>query len=355
MSQNLYVLPDLQVIEMERLAIDGYGRFLGTELGQIVVREKKKIIERKNPRSLRQIVFSGKGSISSEAIKLLGKHGVDILFLDFDGSVIARVSPPMLRTVAVRKEQYYAYKDERGVILSKEFVSAKMKNQFAVLGSLAKRRKETDPGASETMVSARNKIKEFLQDVDDISGSCIDEIRGTIQGLEGGASREYWGALTVIFPPDFEFQGRSGRYAEDPVNSMLNYGYGILQGETLRAIHFAGLDPYGGYLHVDRSGRSSLILDFMEEFRQQIVDKVVIRLITKSQVKPDDFRSKEGLCRMKKSARRLLLKEMLSRLEDFIRLENRKIAWCNVMLRQARSMAKFLRGQGLYTGFYLRW
>jgi CRISPR-associated protein Cas1 len=340
---------------MERLAIDGYGRFLGTELGQIVVKEKRKIIERKNPRALRQIVFSGKGSISSEAIKLLGKHGVDILFLDFDGSVVARVSPPMLKTAAVRKEQYYAYKDERGMILSREFVSAKMRNQIAVLGSLAKRRKETDPDSSATLVSARDTAKKFLKSVDSVSGSCIDDVRSTIQGLEGSASREYWGALSVVFPSDFRFEGRSGRYAQDPINSMINYGYGILQGEALRAIHFAGLDPYGGYLHVDRSGRSSLVLDFMEEFRQQIVDKVVIRLITRSQAKPDDFRMKEGVCRMKKSMRRLLLKEMLARLEDFVRIENRKIAWCNVMLRQARNVSTFLRGQGTYTGFSLRW
>ena len=340
---------------MERLAIDGYGRFLGTELDQIVVKEKRKIIERKNPRALRQIVFSGKGSISSEAIRLLGKHGVDVLFLDFDGSVIARISPPMLKTVAVRKEQYYAYKDERGTVLSREFVSAKMRNQIAVLGSLAKRRKETDPDISATLVSAKNSIRVYLHDVEGISGSCIDDVRDTIQGLEGSASREYWGALSEVFPSDFKFQGRSGRYAQDPVNSMFNYGYGILQGEALRAIHFAGLDPYGGYLHVDRSGRSSLVLDFMEEFRQQIVDKVIIRLITKGQAKPDDFRVKEGLCRMEKSMRRLLLREILTRLEDFVRIENRKIAWCNVMLKQARNMAKFLRGQDSYTGFSLRW
>jgi CRISPR-associated protein Cas1 len=340
---------------MERLAIDGFGRFLGTELGQIVVKEKRKIIERKNPQSLRQIVFSGRGSISSEAIKLLGKHGVDILFLDFDGSVIARVSPPMLRTVVVRKEQYYAYNDERGVVLSREFVSAKMKNQSAVLGSLAKRRKETDPVSSAALLSARNRIKHFMQDVQTISAPCIDNVRDTIQGLEGSASREYWGGLSVIFPSHFGFQGRSGRYAQDPINSMFNYGYGILQGEALRAIHFAGLDPYGGYLHMDRSGRNSLVLDFMEEFRQQIVDKVVIRLITKTQVQPDGFRIKEGLCRMEKPTRRLLLKEILTRLEDFARVENRKIAWCNVMLEQARNIAKFVKRQGPYTGFYLRW
>ncbi|MBU7018228.1 MAG: CRISPR-associated endonuclease Cas1, partial [Theionarchaea archaeon] len=107
-----------------------------------------------------------------------------------------------------------------------------------------------------------------------IQGTCIDDVRQSLQGFEGNSSRIYWTSLSATFPPDLGFQGRAGRYAQDPINSMLNYGYGILQGEVLRAIHFAGLDPYGGYLHVDRSGRSSLVFDLMEEFRQQVVDKV---------------------------------------------------------------------------------
>jgi CRISPR-associated protein Cas1 len=340
---------------MERLAIDGYGRFLGTELGQIVVREKKKIIERKNPRRLRQIVFSGKGSISSEAIKLLGTHGVDVVFLDFDGSVIARVSPPMLQTVSVRKEQYYGYQDERGIHLSREFVTAKMKNQIAVVRALAKRRKDTDPGVSENLYEAAESISTVIESVSEVEGDCIDEVRSTIQGMEGTASRVYWGALSAVVPGDFGFQGRSGRYAPDPVNSLFNYGYGVLHGEALRAIHFAGLDPYGGYLHVDRSGRTSLVLDFMEEFRQQVVDKVVLRLVTWNQVNPDQFTLKEGVCRMDKPVRVLLLKELLSRLEGYVRLESKKVAWCNVMLMQARKMAQFLRGKGSYSGFTLRW
>jgi CRISPR-associated protein Cas1 len=340
---------------MERLAIDGYGRFLGTELGQIVVREKKKIIERKNPRRLRQIVFSGKGSISSEAIKLLGTHGVDVVFLDFDGSVIARVSPPMLQTVSVRKEQYYGYQDERGIHLSREFVTAKMKNQVAVVRGLAKRRKDTDPGVSENLYEAAESISTVVESVCEVEGDCIDEVRSTIQGMEGTASRVYWGALSAVIPEEFGFEGRSGRYAPDPVNSLFNYGYGVLHGEALRAIHFAGLDPYGGYLHVDRSGRTSLVLDFMEEFRQQVVDKVVLRLVTWNQVNPDQFALKEGMCRMDKPVRVLLLKELLSRLEDYVRLESKKVAWCNVMLMQARKMAQFLRRKGSYSGFSLRW
>lgn len=328
---------------------------MGTELGQIIVKEKGKIIERKNPQDLRQIVFSGKGSVSSEAIRLLGNHGVDVVFLDYSGNVIARISPPELRTVSVRKEQYYAYKDERGLILSKEFVTAKMRNQIAVLGGLAKRRKDTSPDTAQNLQSARNQIEHLARCVEELSGPSIDSIRDTLQGFEGNSSRIYWDSISVIFPSSFGFGGRSGRYAADPVNCMLNYGYGILQGEVLRAIHFAGLDPYGGYLHVDRSGRSSLVFDLMEEFRQQIVDKVVIRLVTRGQVQPEDFEREGDLCRMKQPARKLLLKEVLSKLEDYVRLGDRKIAWCNVILEQARNVARFLRGEIQYSGFYLRW
>ncbi|MBU7036432.1 MAG: CRISPR-associated endonuclease Cas1 [Theionarchaea archaeon] len=340
---------------MERLAIDGYGRFLGTELGQIVVKEKGKVIERKNPLTLRQIVFSGKGSISSEAVRLLGAHGVEVLFLDFDGSVVARVSPPMLKTVSVRKEQYFAYQDERGVLLSKEFVKAKMRNQIALLGGLAKHRKDTQPDIASQIQDMRTHVEKQTETLEKISGSCIDEVRDVIQGIEGSASSHYWKGFSLIIPEEFAFSTRSGRYAADPVNSMLNYGYGILQGEVLRAIHFTGLDPYAGYLHVDRSGRSSLVLDFMEEFRQQTIDKVVVRLVTRGQVRDKDFEMKEGLCRIRKEGRKLLLKEILERFEDFVRIENQRIAWCNVILKQARLITTFLRGQGAYTGFYLRW
>ncbi|MFQ6089578.1 MAG: CRISPR-associated endonuclease Cas1 [Candidatus Methanofastidiosia archaeon] len=340
---------------MDRLVIDGFGRFLGIEQGQIAVKEKGRVLERKNPQKLRQIIFSGKGSISSEAIKLLGKHGVDVIFLDFDGKVIARVSPPMLKTVSVRRNQYFAYLDERGVTLSKEFVMAKMKNQIALLGNLAKRRKDRNPEIAEFLQNSRGEIEVVSKNVEDLKGNRIDEVRDTINGMEGNASRIYWSCLIKIFPKSFEFKDRSGRYASDPVNSMLNYGYGILEGEVLRAIHYAGLDPYGGYLHVDRSGRSSLVYDLMEEFRQQIIDKTIVRIVSRGQIKPEDFEIIRGLCRMKDRARKTLLKQVLQKFEDYVRIEEKRIAWCNVILEQARNIVRFLNEEKRYRGFYLRW
>lgn len=42
------------------------------------------------------------------------------------------------------------------------------------------------------------------------------------------------------------------------------------------ALTLAGLDVFGGFLHVDRPGKKSLVYDFMEEFRQPVVDRAVI-------------------------------------------------------------------------------
>ncbi len=49
----------------------------------------------------------------------------------------------------------------------------------------------------------------------------------------------------------------------------------------VKAVSYAGLDPYAGYLHADRPGKPSLVLDLMEEFRQQVVDRTVITLLSK--------------------------------------------------------------------------
>ncbi len=75
-----------------------------------------------------------------------------------------------------------------------------------VLGSLAKRRKDTAPEIAQTLQKARLAMEALLEEVERIQGSCIDEVRGVLQGYEGTASRNYWAAVSVVFPPEFSFQ-----------------------------------------------------------------------------------------------------------------------------------------------------
>jgi CRISPR-associated protein Cas1 len=47
---------------------------------------------------------------------------------------------------------------------------------------------------------------------------------------------------------------------------MLNFGYQtILFPEVWKAVSHADLDFYAGFLHADRPGKPSLVLDLMEE------------------------------------------------------------------------------------------
>jgi CRISPR-associated protein Cas1 len=136
--------------------------------------------------------------------------------------------------------------------------------------------------------------------------------------------------ISEIIPEEFRFKERSGRYAQDPVNALSNDGYALLEGEVWTAVHYAGLDPYGGFLHVDRPGTPSMVLDLMEEFPQQLVDKTIIALVSNREISPEGFQMEQGVCRMDNAVRKAVLKEVLDRFEDYVRHRDEKRRWTDI-------------------------
>jgi len=341
---------------MKRLVVDGWGKYVGKQSERIVVKEKGQTLHHEAVDDLRQVVVSGGGSISFDAIELLAAHGVDLVVVSWKGEITARLASRDMRTVQTRREQYYAYREKRSGTIAKRIISAKIRNQYATLGTLAKSRKETSPEVADRLTEKRDAVQTQAQRIDELPEEPVDSLRGTIMGIEGISSAHYWEAVSSIIPSEYEFDIRSGRYAQDPVNALLNYGYALLEAEVWRAVHYAGLDPYGGFLHVDRPGRPSMVLDLMEEFRQQLIDKTVFALVTRREVSPDDFAVEEGACRMGDRTRKHLLKTVLERFEEQVRYRDESRKWADMILFQARNLAGYLRGEQTdYEGFYLRW
>jgi CRISPR-associated protein Cas1 len=334
-----------------RLVIDGYGKFVGKRDNQIVIKENGHEIDYFLAEKVSQIIITGKGSVSFDALKLMALSNVDVVILNWTGDIIYRISPPELKNSRVRREQYKAYDDERSSILCKEIIKSKMENQKALLGFLAKSREED----ALKIRGYRDKISEFSISLSNLENTNIDNIRGKIFGLEGMASSEYWKGIGLVVGEGWNFKGRSGRGAKDGFNALLNYGYGVLKGEVWRAIHLASMDPYAGFLHADRWGRPSLVFDLMEEFRQQIVDRSILKLIIRKQIKIADFTFEEGRCRISDKARKKLIAQILKRLDSYVKFNGRNISFSDVIVFQARLMTKFLVGEVEYKGFYLRW
>lgn len=338
-----------------RLVVDGFGKSLGKRDNQIVVKEKGHELDYFLAEELSQVIITGKGSVSFDALKLMASNNVDVVVLNWAGDLIYRLSPPEVKNVQARREQFLGYDDYRGGYLAKEFIKAKLKNQRSVLGSLAKSREFTNPYAYQEILICRENISKYERQLVKVENMPIDHIRGTIFGLEGKASIKYWKGLAMVLPYDFGFEGRSGRGATDGINAMLNYGYGILKGYIWRAIHLAALDPYAGYLHADRWGRPSLVFDLIEEFRQQVVDRTVLSLVNRKVVKKSEFSLEKDMCRMSDRVRQLLISSILDKMESKIKFNGKNISWAGVINHQANLLAKYLIGKDDYKGFYQRW
>ena len=154
---------------------------------------------------------------------------------------------------------------------------------------------------------------------------------------------------------------------------LLNYGYGILYSQVWSALALAGLEPFAGFLHVDRPGKPSLVLDFIEEFRQTAVDRVVFAMINKrfkveweapdgdiargahQSAKPSGDAALPEQRRLSRDTRRAFADRVLTRLQETETFERKQQKLTNIIQQQARHLAMFLRRERDYQPFVARW
>lgn len=313
-----------------QLVVDDYGIFIGKEGSRIKVVQKDKTSEFSIDK-IDQIVISRASSISSEAVKLCTENNVDIVFLNHFGMPYARIYPCTLGgTTLTRKKQAEATQSEKIVDIIKSIVGAKMRNQLYLLKSLEKTRQNAD------FSKEINLITDAITDLERQAGR-IEEMRGEIMGLEGFASRQYFACLSSFLP----FKERQ-HHANDQFNTMLNYGYGILYSEVEKACMLAGLDPYLGFLHTDRYGKPSLVLDMIENFRQPIVDRAIITLFAQKQVNEKDTEISGTDFLLTKEGRKKVSEAVLARLHTEIKHRGKKATFQSIILEQARDVVKIL-------------
>ena len=162
-------------------------------------------------------------------------------------------------------------------------------------------------------------------------------------GIEGTGTRIYFQALKEILPSWTNFQKREKRPPKDPMNSCLSFGYTILYGEVLTGIATAGLEPFAGYLHSDRSGKPSLALDLIEEFRQDIIDRLIFRLMAKKILKDDDFEQTSHMTRFTDDGKKKFLQHLYEHIESGVEMPNGKhLSYKQLIIKQARALTRFL-------------
>jgi len=326
--------------KMRNLVITGYG-YKVKRKGNLI---KVSSVEGNlyfSPKEIEQLIIAGDVMVTSAAISLLLEYDVDIVFVRQRSGFFARVSKTIGDVYPDLWRKQMSLSSIRKLEIAREIVDTAIYNRIRMLQQLE-----------------RNRDIDFSMDIDFLNRERkqVDNVSSplSLMGVEGQASKIYFSSLSRVIPSVFQFTHRRKHPAVDPVNSMLDYGYTILLSKVTYALLLSGLNIYEGLLHESYRGRTALAFDLMEEFRQAIVDRVIITLIVRREVSIDDFELIEGMCRMKSDFRRMYLDALYTRFEQMYTYRDVEMEFQDIIVEQAKSLADAILNDRVYHGFRYR-
>lgn len=271
------------------------------------------------------------------------ERGIRLSFFSPSGRYLADARGMCNGNVLLKKVQFRVSEDEASSLtVARHFILGKVYNSRWVL-----ERAIRDHGLRidvDAIRAASGRLSDSLQAIKE-----CDSL-GSLRGIEGDAAAVYYSVFEQMIlrsKEDFYFSSRSRRPPLDRVNAMLSLFYSTLARDCSSVLLGVGLDPAVGFMHVDRPGRDSLALDFMEELRPVFVDRFVLTAINNRLVQADDFDIREtGEVRLTSEARKKLFKVWQDKKREEIvhPFTQEKIPRGLVPDMQAQLLAKTLRG-----------
>ena len=315
--------------------------YLRLENENVVIEQKNSDSQKVPLHVLEGIITFGSLGISPALMGACVAKGVSVSFLDIHGAFLARVDGAPAGNVLLRKTQYNISDRDISLSISKRFVAAKTRNQRVVLQRSIRDHPEKMSKELGRAVAQMSSLEQL---------ACTAETKSQLMGIEGKIADLYFhvfGELVLVDDPCFSFEGRNRRPPKDAVNSLLSLFYSLLSHDVASACNTVGLDPYVGFFHVDRPGRLSLALDLMEELRAYLVDRFVLSLINRKQLRTSDFVFEpDGAVFLKDSSRKEVIGQWQQRkqeelLHPFLK---EKVPVGLLPYVQAKLLSRYLRG-----------
>ena len=303
--------------------------------------------ERIRPRRMPydSIIIDGhSGYVSLQAFHWLSRNKVPVFILDYDGSMITSILPPIPVKADLRLAQIKASEDERKKFsIANAIVRAKVARSLQVLDWLAQRydiEKEVRLTRGEALRLGRAR-------------SVVD-----LRTVEGRVALRYWQAYASVIPECFDFHGRMTtshqNNASDPVNLALNYAYGVLEGECRTAINTVGLEPSVGFLHETSvyQTKQSLVYDLQEPFRW-IADVTVVDAFGSGVLDLPDFyfTGDDYRYRLKSEAKRGFIDLLRKLFNSDVMYRGHSMKWDTIIERKAIELGRYLAGRSSTLNF----
>ncbi|MCM1221793.1 MAG: type I-C CRISPR-associated endonuclease Cas1c [Lachnospiraceae bacterium] len=308
----------------------------------IVILDGEKTLGRFPLHTMENIIsFTYKGA-SPALMGACAERKIGMSFFSPRGKFWARVAGREYGNVLLRKEQYRISDDEhRSIAYAKNMIFGKVFNsRWSIERTLRDHVHRVD---AEKLKNISIMLYDTLPKIDGVLK--LDELRG----IEGKAAEQYFSAFNDMIlnqKDDFEFAGRNRRPPLDNINAVLSFAYTALAGDCANALSSVGLDPYVGFMHGDRPGRTSLALDLMEELRPVMADRFILTLINTKAIQAVHFeQQKDNAVLLNDEGRKVFFQAWQNHKKETIThpFLKEKIEWGLVPYVQALLLARTIR------------
>ena len=302
--------------------------------------ERRSILLEVEPRRLEMIGLVGRVHMTAEATRMCLDNGIAVSWISGGGALLGRLVPEISRTADLRLCQFRTIENTASAMeLGRCFIDAKLANAAAFLSTLRSNR-PGEPRFGQT-IAHLGRLRERIPTTKD---------RETLLGLEGEGAAQYFSVLGLAFSGNIKFEARRRRPPPDPANALLSLGYVLLTNLIASILEARGFDPYLGVLHTPRSGRPSLALDMIEEFRHPLVDRFVLRLCNLRQFRPDSFETdaKTSGMRLKRDSLKQFFREWEGMIDARMPGLDDNISVEQAVRRQVDRLAAHIRGREPY-------
>lgn len=319
------------------------GSYLSLDGENVLISKEKKQIARFPLHTLEGIISFSYAGASPALMGACAQRNVDLAFFAPHGKFLARAIGETKGNVLLRQQQFRISDDPANSCqYSKGFLLGKVYNARWVLERATRDHPQRVPVDELKKISGQ--LATALTNIENAETS--EELRG----IEGEAAKLYFSGFDNLILQQrktFAFTRRSRRPPLDPVNALLSFAYTLLARDCAAALEGVGLDPYVGFLHRPRPGRTSLALDLMEELRSVYADRFVVTCINQKTILPKHCEKQESTAvLLTEEGRRAFLEAWQTRKQQMIQhpFLKEKIPWGLVPYVQALLLARTIRG-----------
>ncbi len=138
---------------------------------------------------------------------------------------------------------------------------------------------------------------------------------------------------------------------------MLSYGYAILYGILLAILDRSSLSPQISFIHSLSKNCDSLQFDLADIFKPVLIDRMVLRLIRRKQIKKSYFEYKDNnSCYMTKEGTKVLVKEFDTLMQSTIDYQSRRYSYRSILVKEVYNYSEYIKGnKNKINPFTMKW